>query len=494
VKYKEKNLFKTGLKWLIWSGILTLGIGGSLFAYGLYQNRPPEPVGVRLIPVKIGDIEDTINEGGTVELGNQQTLKSPTDATVDQVLVKIGQNVTSGQNLITLRDKARQIILSKQDLAIQKQKLNLENSRQKLVEVQEKLRIAQAKLQDYQSMSNGELLEIQKQELTLKNNRQKVVDAQENLAATERKLSDLKILLEKGYIAENEVRTQEDQVRNAKVSLREAQFQINDNLLELKSSQSKRREKEQELQEKVMIAESELRQTQLDVSNNTRELQTDQLDYQEKAQELQNNILTASIDSKILNIKVKNGDGVTRGTELLTLGDPSQELVKLQLSTLNAAKVKPNQAVRISIIGPNSKQFLGRVESLSVLAGSGDNSGNSQSSQGGQATVPATVRLDTPSQTLIPGSQVNVEIILRQRQKVVVLNTEVIVREESKPFVWIRDRQGKAQKKFVKLGLEGLTQVEITSGLRPGDQVVIPPPEPPLEPGTPLTEELKIKS
>jgi HlyD family secretion protein len=84
---------------------------------------------------------------------------------------------------------------------------------------------------------------------------------------------------------------------------------------------------------------------------------------------------------------------------------------------------------------------------------------------------------------------VNVEIILQQRQKVVVLNTEVIVRSESKPFVWIRDSQGKAQKRSVTLGLEGLTQVEITSGLRPGDSVVIPPPEPSLKPGTPIQEE-----
>ncbi|MCZ0901363.1 efflux transporter periplasmic adaptor subunit, partial [Microcoleus sp. HI-ES] len=118
-----------------------------------------------------------------------------------------------------------------------------------------------------------------------------------------------------------------------------------------------------------------------------------------------------------------------------------------------------------------------------------DSNGNDGSNQGSQATVPATVRLDAPTRTLIPGSQVSVEIILQQRQKVVVLNTEAIVRSESKPFVWIRDSQGKAQKRSVTLGLEGLTQVEVTSGLRPGDSVVTPPSEPSLKPGTPIQEE-----
>ena len=477
----------------MWSGILTLGLGGGLFAYGLYQNRPPEPVEVSLIPVQLGDIEDTINESGIVELGNQQTLKSPNDTTIDQLLVKIGQTVTSGQRLMTFRDPKQATSLRRQNLLIEKQKLSIESSRQKLIESQSKLLVAQGKLADYQSGKNDELLAIKKQELSLANERQNVIKAQEDLAAAERELTKKKALFERGYIPGDEVKTQEDEVRRAKASLREAQFTINSSLLNLKGMQTKLAEKEKELQESVKNSELELQQSQLEVTKNIQELQTSQLDYQEEAEKLQDNILTAPIDGKILNIKVKSGDGVTRGNELLTLGDPTEELVKLQLSTLNAAKVKPNQAARISIIGPNSKQFLGRVESLFILAGSGDNSGNYQSSQGGQATVPAIIKLDTPSQTLIPGSQVNVEIILQQRQKVVVLNTEVIVREESQPFVWIRNSQGKAQKKLVKLGLEGLIQVEITSGLRPGERVVIPPAETPLQPGIPITEELKIK-
>ncbi|MEZ2232742.1 efflux RND transporter periplasmic adaptor subunit [Microcoleus sp.] len=489
MKYQEKNSFKTGVKWLLWSSFLTLGIGGGLFAYGLYQNRPPEPIGVRLIPVKLGDIEIPINETGIVEFGGQQTLKSPVDATVDEVLVKIGQKITSGQNLITLRNAEKQTILSQQKLTIQEAKLTLESFRQKVVAAQETLSIAQGKLQNYKSGQNDDLLEIQKQEIILANNRKNVVEAEVVLAAAELKLTDQKALFERGYIAGNDLRSQEEVVRIAKASLRDAQFKINTNLLELKSGQIKRQDKEQELQEKAIAAELGVRQAQLDVGTNSPKLQSSQLEYRKKEQELKNNMVTASIDGKVLNIQVKNGDGVLRGTELLTLGDPSQELVKLQLSTLNAAKVRPKQSVRISIIGPNSKQFSGRVESVSTLAQSGNSKGNDDSNQGSQATVPATVRLDAPTRTLIPGSQVSVEIILQQRQKVVVLSTEVIVRSESQPFVWIRDSQGKAQKRPVTLGLEESTQVEVTSGLRPGDSAVIPPSEPSLKPGTPIQEE-----
>lgn len=167
--------------------------------------------------------------------------------------------------------------------------------------------------------------------------------------------------------------------------------------------------------------------------------------------------------------------------------------MKLQLSTLNAALVQPNQLARISIIGPGAQSLNGRVQSLYPQAitpeTQGQNNRGGSSSQSGQARVPATVRLDTPTHRLIPGSQVNVEIVLKKRPNVVTLNTEAIQHSGSSPFVWVRDRQGKARKQTVTLGLEGLMTVEVTSGLRPGQQVILPPPEPPLKPGVPVIPE-----
>ncbi|MCZ0901345.1 efflux transporter periplasmic adaptor subunit, partial [Microcoleus sp. HI-ES] len=145
----------------------------------------------------------------------------------------------------------------------------LESLRQKLVAAQETLSIAQGRLQNYKFGQNNDLLEIKKQDIALANNRQRVVDAEVVLAAAERKLTEQKALFERGYIPGNDVRSQEDEVRNAKVSLREAQSQINTDLLELKSRQIQRQDKEQELQEQVIAAQSGVRQAQLDVATNS---------------------------------------------------------------------------------------------------------------------------------------------------------------------------------------------------------------------------------
>ena len=108
---------------------------------------------------------------------------------------------------------------------------------------------------------------------------------------------------------------------------------------------------------------------------------------------------------------------VDRSKDLLILGDPDLEVVKLQLSTLNAAKVKANQLARISLAGPDEKIFTGYVETVSLVAVASSNSSQSgeSSSSSSSGTLAATVRLDNPSGSFIPGSQVSVDIILEQR-------------------------------------------------------------------------------
>lgn len=403
---KGKNKFKTGVPWLVWSGALALVSAGGFLTYILVVNRPAEPVAVQLLTVERGNVEITINESGTVELRDQQTLKSPTEGAVDRVLVQPGDKVRSGQVLVTLRYPERQTALANQQV------------------------------------------QIQQEELTLARNRQKIVEAQEQLIADERELQKLTALGLEGAVSQQLVQEQEDKVRNERATLRDAQASSRTAALELRSLQ---------------------------------------LERQRIQQQLQDTVLTAPIDGIVLGVNVKDGEGVELRTDLLTLGDPKQVLVKLQLSTLNAAQVRVGQLARVSVIGPNAQTFTGRVQSLYPQAiTSEENERLGNRNQSDQVTVPATVLLDTPTRTLIPGSRVNVEIVLDKRQNVVVLNTEAIQRSEPNPFVWLRTVNSIAQKRPITLGLEGLVTAEVISGLRTGEQVILPPVDPPLKPGMPV--------
>ena len=479
LKTVEKSQNK-GLMWIAWSAALLLVSAGSLLVYSWTLNRPLDPVAVKLVNVKKDTVEDKINESGTVELGNQQTLKSPADGTVEQVLVRVGQKVESGQTLVILQDPQRQTALANQQLEIQKQELKLDRSRQKVLESSQELKMAEAELEKLVT----EELEIQKLELQLARNQEKVSEYNEQLQGIEREFEELEILLERGFIPENELEQKKNQVLQIQSQLRDAELAVNTTELELQRLQMALTKKQQSLSNQVIKARSQLRDYEVVLSTDLRELERLRLEQAKIEQEIQKSLVKATGEAKVLDIQVQLGDVVKLGDSLLTLGDPSEGLVKIELSPLDAVRLQVNQMARVRPIGANNQTFTGKVKNISKLAVSPSQDDNRKNS--GQATVTATVKLDQPNQILIPGSKVDVEIIVAASQNVVVLSRELIQISDSEAFVWVKDAQGKAQKRSITLGLEGLTQVEVTSGLKQGDKVLVPLGDSSLQPGMPL--------
>ncbi len=482
---KKVQKYQPGIKWIVGSGIIALlGAGGWLF-YIQNFSQSSKAIPVSLVSVEREDIEISINESGTVELGGQKSLKSPGEVTVDKVLVKVGDTVRTNQQLLVLRNLEEQAKLANQNLEIRKQEVMVARAREKVVEAQNRFEILQKEVQEPLKQQ----LEIQKIELELARSREKVTEAQEELAAEQKELRNLEVLSAKGFIPGTELQEQQTRVREAAAALKDMKLEVNTKWIEIQT-QNVEKQRQIEQKDKLLTAQSELNNAQSEVKTALRELQRMQVERQNIAAQIQKNFVTAPISGKILDIKVQDGDGIKPGDILLTLGNPSQELVKLQLGTLDATKVKINQLARVKSIGPNPKEHTGRVRSLHPLATSSQENqkDSSDGNSSNQTTVPATVQLDKPTGTLIPGSQVSVEIVVQERENVVAVSLEAIQRTEDEPFVWIRDRDGKAQKQKVTLGLESATEVEVKSGLKPGDKIIIPSPKQSLEPGTPVTE------
>lgn len=478
------NKKNSGIKLIAWSGVLTIACltGGGFYTW--ISHKPSKALAVRLIPVEKNSVEDIINKTGTVNLGKQQILKSPVDGTVQQVLVSTDDRVKSGQTLITLLDSEEEdyLLNNLQQLEIQKQELELARSRQAALKASEKLQFAQ---QELQALGKEE---ERKLKLELARNRKKVIEYSKKLQDDRVQLEELEVLVQQGVISKNHFREQKDQVLNSQSQLQDAELAVDTATIELQSLEMQHQSKERSLLDQVQTAASELRDAELAVSSNIRELERLKVELKKIEQQIQNNIVKATVDGKVLNIKVKPGDVVQLGNPLLILGDPAQQIVQIKLAPIDAKRVSVNQIARISVIGAEAEKFTGRVQSVSKLAEGNITNGQSLAegnitNEQSQAMVTATIKLDRPSQKIIPGSMVDVEIIVDRRQEVVVLETDIIQNSGSGFFVWIRDSQGKAKKRPVTLGLEGLTTVEVKSGLSPGDQVVLPPSSSSLEPG-----------
>ena len=406
---EKKYRFKT--KWLMWSGLgMAIAIGG-WWGYNHYLRQSSEPVPVEMHSVEKGTVEITVSESGKLELGGQQTIKSPQEsATVEKVNVTQGEKFEAGEPLIVLRDR------------------------------------------DTQEQEQDQKLENEKSSLTLLKNGKQVAETRKKVIKETALVRESAELLQEGYIAESELEEDREQLEAAKSELSDAELEFNSAKLDLQHGQAKLANIQQKLHDRS---------------------------------------ITSSINGVVLDVGVKDGDGITTDTKLLTVGDPEREIVKLQLTTLNASKVKLNQPTRISVIGPNAQVYTGKVTALSPQATTESlNSDNeSSSSSDGSPRVDATVLLDKPSKTIIPGSQVNVEIVSQQRQNVVTLPLEMLQNDGDGAFVWVKDKQNQAKKQPVTLGLEDLSSVEITSGLQAGDRIILPPADADLVPGDPLHTE-----
>ena len=408
---RTKNKYRSGIKWLAWSGIIGLFTVGGWFGYSYYIQHTAEPIAVKSLSAQKGTVENTVSESGTVEYGEQRTLKSPGEnLTVEQVKVAEGDRVSAGETLILLRDRE--------------------------AEEQERDRVA----------------ENAQQEVTLARNLQKVSEARQKLIHQETELTKLKEPFQLGAVAESVFLEEQRQLVEAQAELRDTR--------------------------------AEVKKAELDVGKGQDKLRAIQ-------QLLKDRLVNAPIDGVVLDVQAEDGDGITTDTELLTLGDKSEERVTLRLTTLNAAKIRLNQVARVSEIGPNPKTFTGRVISLHPAATAEDEQEGGLSNPFGQQSdnqnkVDTTILLDRPSQTLIPGSQVDVEIVQQQRQEVVTLPIEALQRTGTQPFVWVEDGQGRAKKQPVTSGLEGLELVEVTSGLKAGERIILPPSTGTLAPDTPV--------
>lgn len=319
------------------------------------------------------------------------------------------------------------------------------------VAVKERQRVAEGEIllvlrdRTLQQQLNQARVEVQKARNEYNRGRERVQERQSRRARAQERLRESQALLDQGFIAEDE-------------------FRVDQNTLE--------------------DAESNLRDAEVTLANTELELRNHELQLQTLQAQLADTQIAAPFDAVILNVHVNPGDGVQREGNLLTIGDPTQETVRLQLLTLDAQRVRPNMPVRVSVIGPNARPFTGRVVMVSPQA---DTSSNENSSRNDPTTVEARVVLDAPSQTLIPGSSVSVEIILERSRNAIALPITAVQMDEASPYVWVRDEDGTAQRRSVVLGLQSVEQVEIRSGLAPGDEVIpVLPPDVTLTPGTPL--------
>ena len=257
---------------------------------------------------------------------------------------------------------------------------------------------------------------------------------------------------------------QELVVSKARESLAESQLLVEEGVIS--------REAYKEDVDTLDEAESRLRTVRIDLNRARLTLQQDEARLTHLESQFADNQIRAPFDANILKVDVQPGDGVQREKPLLVLGDPLQEIIRFQLTILDAQWIEIGMPVRVSVIGPNPQEFAGQVVWISRQAIGEEEEDEEQT----QSKIDAIAVLDRPSGQLIPGSGVSVEVIVDRREDVLSVPLNAVFSEGDRHYVWVSNSLGSPQRKEVDLGLQNLTFTEILSGLDEGDRVLLSSP------------------
>jgi RND family efflux transporter MFP subunit len=168
---------------------------------------------------------------------------------------------------------------------------------------------------------------------------------------------------------------------------------------------------------------------------------------------------TAPFDGMVAQRWHNPGDLVDVNEHVVRLVDPRRLQVTAAVPVGEATRIVVGHAARVTVPGGSADtempaRVVGAPAAVDPVTGS------------------APVRL-TLQGTLPVGTPVQVQIVAEERTSALIVPASAVVREEDKAAVFVVGPDSKAQRRAVTLGLESGDEVQVLSGLKEGERVVI---------------------
>ncbi len=162
------------------------------------------------------------------------------------------------------------------------------------------------------------------------------------------------------------------------------------------------------------------------------------------------------------------GDNVAAGQAIVTIAAATGFIVRARVDEQDIAHVALGQRARISGEDLGDTTLGGRVAAIGEVAQKSDDPANTS------RQIITTIRLDRALPFLRDGMNVDVDIVTVDRPHVIALPSEAIRRDAGKPYVFVvRAGDHHAIRTPVELGAASDTQTVVTSGITPGETVVV---------------------
>ena len=406
--------------------------------------------------VQRGNLTATLSTAGTAAAQAQVTLAFRTSGQIKAINVKTGDQVKAGQVLAQLDSTALEMAVAKAQVALETSKVNLQQTKEgpTAAEVQS----AKASLASAQAAYQAAL------------NKYDLSDAQ--LAVARAQVDKTKATLQRAQLAYNWEKNnwldadptqsaQKDALDNAQsaydlavLSYNQTAAGINDCALQSAASAV--------AQAQYQLDDLRNTPTLEDVASAEAQVKQDEASLQQAQLQLAQASIVAPFDGTIADVYVQVGQQASTGTEVVALADLSRLNLAVTLAEVDMPKVKAGQQAEITFDAEPSQVFTGTVTEIDLVG----------TTTSGVVNYAATVSIDNPTDALRPGMNASANIILQQRENVLLVpNRAVRSVGKTKTVTVVNGEQ--SSEASVTLGLSGDSKSEVVDGLHEGDVVVI---------------------
>jgi HlyD family secretion protein len=191
-------------------------------------------------------------------------------------------------------------------------------------------------------------------------------------------------------------------------------------------------------------------------------------------EELANATIKAPIRATVLTRDVELGSPVSsilnlgaNATPVMTLGDIERVFVRGKVDESDIGRVRLGQPVRITTETFRDRLFNGRVTQISPIGVEKDN----------VTTFEVEISIDNPGQALKANMTANAEIVLEEHPDSLLLPEAAVIYDAQRhAFVDLSDPGVKNGRRRVPVtvGIGNGTKVQVTSGVKAGDRVILP--------------------
>jgi RND family efflux transporter MFP subunit len=156
------------------------------------------------------------------------------------------------------------------------------------------------------------------------------------------------------------------------------------------------------------------------------------------------------------------GVNITPATAVFTVADPTSLIFKAGVDETEIRLINEGQEVAVSLDALPDEQLQGRVRQVSFT---------SETASGGGTVFPVKVSLpELADFTYRIGMNGDAEFQIKPKENILVAPTEALLPDDK---VWVKRGEGTFEKVSVETGIENDEQIEITNGLKEGDEVVV---------------------